>query len=262
MKKIFKCLTVFMALLLLCGCASGGSRLVEENGNYYLVLQNRDEADDSSSGCELAPLVRFDSVAEMKRDIQTGSFTDHEWKQIARFQTDSDGRIQICNLAQLYEPVFPSTFSHYAVKWYGTGYYFTLSSEQTNKVTPIGFMSKDSYDKKIAELYEIENNPRIQIERKSTEPDRSATAYYYSAYGNPINQIKVLVYQITTDDSVFHVKETYSLNESKTVPQYITVYGTCKNQYFDIIIQYLTERPSVAWLSSFGLREYVEAEAG
>ena len=81
----------------------------------------------------------------------------------------------------------------------------------------------------------------------------------FRPYGNPINPIKVLVYQITTDDSVFHVKETYRLNESKTVPQNITVYGTCKNQYFDIYIQYLTERPSVAWLSSFGLREYVEA---
>jgi hypothetical protein len=91
--------------------------------------------------------------------------------------------------------------------------------------------------------------------------DRNATEYRYTT---DTAKLKTLSYTIKTDDVELIVDETYVLayfpggdlfTPSETLPLDIRIYGKDSNGFFEVYFNKLAERPSVEWLSSFGLIE-------
>ena len=56
------------------------------------------------------------------------------------------------------------------------------------------------------------------------------------------------------------IQELYFLNESETIPRSISIWGSTGGTYFTGYMGGFTERPSYEWVTSFGLKPYVETE--
>lgn len=128
-----KCLSVILILVLvtsmLFGCQNKKSHTVEEDGKYYLVLDNTTPESQNSSGIWPATSVEFDTLDEMVSDIKNANFTEEEMSQIRYFLKDENGRIRLFDFSKLYEPYHPEAIPDYDVIWQGDFYTWSSQSE-------------------------------------------------------------------------------------------------------------------------------------
>ena len=260
MRKIMNIIIVgIFVLLCLTGCSTSNADMpydiTQENGDYYLIMKETldDNSGSTSSEITVAPAITFGSVAEMKHDIQTGNFTEFELEQLSRFTKDEAGRIKICNLDNLYAPQFPATLSEYRVIWDGESYAFFI----TGTGGQINILSKESFDAEVDSQNDFEKNTKFKILGKSVESDRNATVYTYYDHRSK-HQMKRVFYTISGDSGIMYADELYDLTLSDTLPISVRTIGSDNGVYFRVVFSQPKERPSVEWLSQFGLREYVE----
>ena len=293
--KLFAALAVF---LMLTGCtenAHPGERVAqtpyydiyEENGTRYMHLDPETFPLDAviSDGCVVKtvsamidPEIYFCDLEEMKKDIETGHFTDEELHHIYRrcyvFGT-GDPTVKIIDTAKLYEPLLPAEFqskreSDECILWeISEGYSYAFETQELNASFSIG--QKELY----ASCYDQEWTRYTQdtaVNVKITqEADRDATVLTV----NDKKALRKLVkYEIEDEQKNLTVIEDYRLS---AVVGYelsrISLYGIEDGQYFYVNLEpqydleatepyeekkakYEFERPSVEWLSQFGLRRF------
>lgn len=260
MRRIMNIIKVgIFVLLSLAGCISSNANMpydiTQENSEYYLIMKETFENNSSntSSGMIAAPSITFHSVSEMKHDIQTGNFTEFELEQLSRFTKDEAGRIKICNLDNLYAPQFPTTLGEYSVVWDGDSYTFFI----TNAEIQINILSKEAFDAEVDSQNNFEKNTKFKILAKSVESGRNATVYTYYDHRSK-HQMKRVFYMISGDSGTIYADELYDLTLSNTLPISVHIIGSDNGVHFRVAFQRPKERPSVEWLSQFGLREYVD----
>lgn len=234
--------------------------ILVENGEYTLSFKDGYDYKGSNEGSEqeLVKCVKFSSMREMVNDINTGNFTPKEMETIGSFWRNEDDKIEICDMSKLYVACYPVAFSRSSVSWYGRTYTFHVAAGDNGPYGFINPMDQEEYENEVNMCKNFGEYVRAEITAVITETERNATVYeYVTGQGR---ECRVKYYEIDGGDKVLHIRETYALEENSSVPSFMNIYGRMNGKCFNVYISNLLERPSVEWLSEFGLREYVETE--
>lgn len=268
-QKVFCLMLALLVTLTVAGCAEISAvnkicendvyTLEESNGTYWLNFHEqlpKQGGGDSADGQQIVDDVCFGSVKEMKEAIRKGKFSDEAIQTITRyFQRNPAGDVKTCNINQLYEAALPSDLSVTKVSWYGETYSFSIEGGGITGYMTCGDQAlyDDSQEKGMGFL----SNEDIIIDSQTTVADRNATEYRYtSAYGV---DVKIIVYTADIDGKNITILESYHSHES-TVPQSVRIWGMHDSKAFYCFVTNFTERPSYEWVTSFGLKPYVETE--
>jgi len=262
MKRVL-CFFLAFVLVALCGCSAarevsrnGKYRIMEDAGEYYLVMDKASSISSNGvSASEKMEALTFSSVGEMKQTISEGKYTDEQLAIMDRFfQKTAKGDIALCNTNKLYDATLPEGLTADEIEWYG-GYWYTFVFEGELW----GFLSvsdKETIENKAAEF--AKQPERVKILEKKEVSERNATeTLFENLAGEPRKQIQ---YTFESKDITINIIEVYKRNESDTVPYRVWFYGNSKDAYFNGEFYGFTERPSYEWVTSFGLKPYVETE--
>lgn len=279
-RKLLSILGITLLLLLaLAGCCSAPPKITQYNtahysiavkdGQYLLTPINTLFSINSRSSINASQHLlypKFSSVSEMRQGIITGSYMEEPLAEAYMYALTSSsevstGTIEICNLDKLYECTTPSDMDTLNIVWYGGSYLFNLSGETT--LAGIHCCDQEEYIANFNEGYmDFLSNPKVVVTNQEAIEERSATVYYSTT---SIAEMKDICYEIIDGDKHIFIQETYLLEsnhdlleESSATPLSIKLWGTENAGYFYGSIHNLSERPSVEWLSQFGIREYVE----
>ena len=233
MKKHLSFLLVFSFIFLLFGCQSASKHYIEENGSYYFVLDDlppKPPVDNSGYGNALVARIGFTSVDEMRKRIRNADFDEDELTEIARFDRDSQGRVLMFDLSNIYVPYHPSAITGYKVFWYGNSYGYLISSN-------IGGLSMPRYTS-IEGLNFVYENTAPENGHKETENMQKRTRSFTDA------------------SSTYRIIETYTYSVSKEFPSRIEVFVERNNQYFKIMLTDLQGPVTDEFLTQFEYRLY------
>ena len=256
MKKLL-CLLLPM-LLLISGCSSSKYKLIKEDGNYYITY-GTPSAQISSIGCEPEYHVPFKSMTEMKDAIVNVNFTDEQLERFSRLQPNArrEGKIYFLNIDELYEPVYPLDLE--LTVECGANYYDWIFTNATGSKSIAMNPNAGQYlsERETVEAYikSLEDKDILSVTNIS---DRNSTVIeYIDGHGN---EIKSIYYTIKTGEKNLIVIEKIYTNavDKAGSRDYIEIYGEQREGYFTMIIYKTDERPSVEWLSQFGIKEYVD----
>lgn len=247
--------------------------ITEEDGSYYLNFSDGNEPPEWYSSQEAGLL--FDSLTEMQNVFLNNKLTEDQICQIKdSFSKDSQGRIQICDMNHLQQPVLSSDLALGMVELTGQNYAFFVNSIHTDSVSsdsPIlsagsyfQCLTKESYDSIFERKYEdFFEQKTVHLTSTTEGPDRNSTVYDYYTNSAELRQIR---YVLTVGSKTLYIDEGYRLNivddllpVSDTVPSRIEIFGCDNGRYFHVYLSGFSERPSVEWLSSFGLTDFVKA---
>ena len=235
MRRPLSLLLVFSFIFLLFGCQSASKHYIEENGSYYLVIDNlpaKTPVDSSGYGEEPVALIRFSSVDEMRKRIQSASFSEDELTEIARFDRDSQGRVLMFDLASIYVPYHPSAITRYDVCWFGDYYRYDIYSD-------------------ICKILSIQYETRAQIDTiyNSYAPENG-----YHDTGKKLTKTR----SFSESGSTYRVIETYAYSVSKEYPNQIRVFVERDNQYFMVHLSDLQGPVTDEFLTQFEYRLYTD----
>ena len=243
---------------------NAGYSIEKEGNDYYLVIDDvynvYSEENNNGSVDELtitAPSISFSSVKEMREKVLGGKLTDVQKKAMSQFSKDENGKIKILDFNNLYDAKLPSDVECKYITWRGEIYSFILNNEGY-----IRFVEEDEYE----ELYQREFGiPEDKITKKEETEDRSATVYYHYT---DVAERKSIQYKLEIPGGYLYIEEEYLLSFeladkftsfkcSDTIPQNIYVMGEVNDKYFYCYMNTMdfSERPSVEWLSSFGVEK-------
>lgn len=260
--KRYICILLAILLLTLSGCSRGVEVLsndqysiMEEDGQHYMKLHKAVSvtSGSTSAGTAQAPyVIKFSSLEEMKNAITEGTFTEEQLAHMqANFPSNKRGNVLLCNVNKLYSATVPAGIDVGPIHWYGDNYKFIISEEAN-----ISFCDKEAHDE-FAKACDIESG-KAKIISVTTIEDRNAKVVTFENLAGAPR--KMVTYNHTSGGKTITVAEQYNLDESETVPYSISFWGNCDGAYFTGYMYGFTERPSYEWVTSFGLKPYVETE--
>jgi len=270
------CLLLCVVCVALAACSPSEQTVVEndrykiytKDGAYYFLFKDSDKSSaGQTDGAVKIPSVTFKTLAEMKNDILTCSFTESEWGEINRF-AEWHPEFEICNLNALHAPIYPAPLDGYTVEWFFAFHRFLITDtdsqvlchleERPQEIIEMWAERLNNWtDYRVSQGY-VDTHEDIRVE---VETERNATSYYWP--GGTCDEIKDCIYTIEKDNQVFYIREQYYLysnnrEPSAEIPRAIFLYCEGGNQSYCLSIYNPTERPSVEWLTSFGVVPYVE----
>jgi hypothetical protein len=238
--------------------------IIKENGISYLDLDDNssetkieDTAGDAA-GSFVGYSISFESPGELINDIKLGNFTEDELEALNHFPTDALGRVQVCNLEKFIVPSVPSSIELKHIFWNGTYFMHVLRGKDNDTVCHMKTFTYDQYEEEVDLAKNFHTRTTCKVHSVVTEEDRNATV---TRFTNLLDkECKRIYYTITVGDKTLHISENYTLGDTADVLDNVQICGSDNGEYFYYMLDSLSERPSVEWLSKFGLREYVETE--
>lgn len=249
--------------------------IINENGRYYLIPKTEVGVQGNTTSVDVYRVLlfpQFASVADMRQGIITGSYMEED-ELLAEaylfsfdYQADNEvstiNDIEICNIDNLYECILPTDLTTRYIEWHGKDYVYKVYGE-----TATGWIyccDVDQYTAELSSEYkEFLYNPDVTVTEQWDTEERNASVYYVTTVHG--NKLKYICYEIQEGDKRVFIQETYALEldhdltePSADVPTMVYFWGTDNSGYFTGWLSDMSERPSLEWLSQFGLREYVE----
>lgn len=265
---VFLCI---IAVILLCFCIA---RTFDKNksytmyckdGKWYLEFYSDAFADDLSevgSGEQFANISiareypRFDSISDMREKIKNGDIPDRQIEALKAHSTSN--LLEICDPNDLYDLAVPNKLTYDYIHWYGDAYSFEFDG--TDFLGYVVCCDQETFDQQFNEEYVSFLNKNCSVVNDAFVEDRNAREVHYVTHAA---ELKKVLYNFTTEQSNMYVVESYVLSyfnndalkikTSDTVPNSIRIFGSDGENYFYGWFKGFEERPSVEWLSSFGL---------
>ena len=265
---------ICLCMLMFSGCekespvvADNDSYVIQNNdGQYSLHFKERPISpaelyakDYEETGTMINVSVgrenpKFASVREMKQGILKGEFSVNQLYSLSLNPRNADGSLKLFDLDAMYDVRLPEEYSLKHVAWKGNTYEFDFTSE-IGTHGYVNYCDKSSYDKAFQEKYYDFLEDQYVGSEWHLE-DRNATV---TRYTNRTGAYACVRYVIENEGWTVHVLETYKDGYLEdAAPVSINLFGTNGSEYFDSWVSDLTSRPSVEWISSFGLTPYVE----
>lgn len=261
-------LLLCLSFLLLTSCKLDSCIIVEydtytiekKDGVYSLHFKNDPESPadpikESASGGYSNP--HFSSVTEMKEFVLSGQLSETQLYALkigALYNKNDDGSLKLCNLDALYDVRLPENVDIEEVIWKGFCYDFDFESDD-GPYGYIGYCDEYSYDREYQDHYVNIMEGQYGGSEWQVE-ERNATVTRHS---NTTGSYTTIRYKIESGEWTVHVRELHKGGYwEESTPVHIYLFGNNGTEYFDGWIAGFTERPSVQWLSSFGLTPYVE----
>lgn len=224
-------------------------RLFCVDGKYYLSF-SREESGLARS--QLGSLS-FDSLDDLIDSIKNNRFADWEYDVIcSSFPKDENG-IKIFNLDRVLDAKVPNQMRTGSVSWQGDSYSFNLRDE-SGVFAYFHILSQQDYSEVFNREYEtLLDRKQITVSSRQTIEDRNAEVILCST---DVANTKLVRY--TLPNGVI-VEERYRLSSeiaqvSETIPSSIHLYSKNEDGCFVVSIGGLKERPTVDWLSQFGVK--------
>lgn len=228
---------------------------IEKTGDEVCLIITDDayKTDENANVAEEVPSLDFASVIEMKNRVLGGKLTDKEMEGLSAFSKDADGSIKTVDFKKLYEPVLPrNVVCDGSINWYGGMYSFKHLECTDGLAVTFQVYTKERYQNVLQDNRDtIHNNDLVTITKTSTTDDRNATIYVYNT---KVMGLMSIEYTIQLDDKEIFVVEDY-MGSDQDVPYRVFLFGEVNGGYFRSVIRKMSSRPSVEWLSSFGLAE-------
>ena len=234
---------------------------ITENEGRYILTPKEPPEDPTGNWCASRAFFypQFTSIGQMQQEIITGPISKHELFALCLPSQSENGEIEICNPNKLYECTAPDEFDLEYITWYRTDYTFYLAGDNANSL--ISCYDEESYTASFNNHYKefLLDSPET-LTKQTWTPNRFATVYYCNT---GVAKLKYICYEISAGHKKMYIQEEYVLERQKgdvpvsdKVPNYVQFWGVEKGGYFEGLLYDLTERPSVEWLSQFGLVPY------
>ena len=199
----------------------------------------------------------------MKKKLLSRDLTDAEINQL-RIAAGEDNLLEVIDPEHLMDVYFPDGVSLKNIVMYPMQHVFALEYKEARlsmKLLGNADSANTAFSTERAKT--SANQEIIAIE---TEDDRNARVVYCK---NNAVASKEVVYEIQNNERTLYVEEFYILDRfgtanterlaiSETTPKSVKVFGEDDGYVWYLRISDPTSRPSVEWLSSFGLKPYVE----
>lgn len=208
--------------------------------------------------------ITFESLADMKRTIKNNSFTRSQAAIIkTSFKKDENG-IKICDPDKLYQPMNVNGLNYTGVCLGGEIYAFFIHFAGDLHGMFI-YHSKEDFDKHFKYAYTDyfeHGNVTITSVVDGHYGNVPTKEYYYTTVSGVLKEVR---YTLNVNGKTLIVNESYCLQMddgivpvSETVPYTVNIYGTDNGVNFSMFLCDFTSRPTVEWLSQFGVEEYKE----
>lgn len=183
----------------------------------------------------------------MKQLISTvkgGTLTDEQKRAIGEFAKDEQGRIEICNLDQMYDAIIPTGYKIDSISWYGVSYCYDLVVG-TEKYGFFTVVDKEEFDKRLRErdIRTSANPDYVTI----TNVEQTADGKEITFYETSVGKFKSVKYTLSKDGKEFTILKDYCLeyyntkygemlgfNIGNDIPDSTHILGTQHGQYFSI----------------------------
>ena len=195
----------------------------------------------------------FSSLREMQQKLKTGDLAEEEIAELMRYAPKDTNIVEICNINKLYEATYPENIAVEYIMYTGRGYSYELGN---GTIGYIHYLCQDDYESLFEDEYNFTiGGPGFTVLSVEQVADRNAEVLRYDngILGMECRRVR---YTNQTDHGIQYVLEVY---EGDTLSS-IRIYGMNNGAYYSVFLHAPEERPSLEWLSSFGLREYVETE--
>lgn len=273
---------VLLACMLLTLSACGSKRAIYARTQYYTVYSQNDQWfmkfhperwSSKSSGNTNANIAvsfpEFRSLSDMQNRIKSGKIAPYELSGL--YYQSTDHILTICNLNKLYDLVAPEEFSYSRIVLWGEEYEFAADSSSVTG--SIVCTTADIYEQALKHHTDYISTQNRSVIAQTTAEDRNARIVYSknksSAYKDKL--YRDIFYEIQTQTQTLYIRESsileylpgvhtedalMQLDISNSVPEDVYIFGNNGTNCFYAELQGFTERPSVEWLSSFGLKPY------
>lgn len=232
-------------------------RIASAEGNNFFTIDT--SVDLSKYSQSQLGSLSFDSVEAFVNTVTKGNLSDKQLAIVDRaFPRDENGNILICDFSDISAPRHPKEFTLCGVHWSGTSYGYHL--ENPNGVfATIQCLARKDFDRLYEEDY-VNFFKKDTVTLTEEVIGEQKSEYYFSTSAGTFRSVR---YTVQSGSNSLIVEERYCLSAShdlltpsETVPQRICVYGKDVERQFVLLLFDLTEKPSVSWLSQFGLTKY------
>ena len=265
LKRILVLLIICSTIICATACDKAPYDIIEKDGKHYISFnsdtQDKVATSDGVNYSVAIVLPQFTDIGQMKNTIEKHKLGNNELRAVQLAQGEKGDLLEICNLDNLCDVRMPQGMTLHHVTWEGSSYSFDLRSQNTESCY---------VDCEIAEEYSYffqkyyANSPYSKDlaydfrEEKSYDPEGTQIFYQTGA-----GDFKVVKYEIREENRILYVSEEYrltnyrgTLDTSTTVPYRIKMFTEENGAFVTVSIYEPTERPSVEWLSSFGVTPY------
>ena len=256
MKKLI--ILLIAMLLLMSGCKYHDYHLTKEDGHYYIQYDIAPNANKQHFIEYFAPNYPFRSVKEMKDTIINGSFTQEQHDYLIKALSNINGRVYVFDIDDLHEATYPTDLDM-TLYFHGGSYSWRTNKDDDDSLSVSMYFTSEEIFASNRDLEDsLRSSKNTEVTSVTTTEDRDATIIDYIRFNGDV--IKAIIYTIETDEkTLVIVEEHYIEYEDKSQKPYeVTIYGHEADEYFSVRLYNLTERPSVEWLSQFGIKEYVD----
>lgn len=228
---------------------------VDENTDYSLsVVDGRNYLNfdgGNAASSSIKDAVYFETVDAMVTAIRTNSLSPDQCETIRNSFPQDENGIRIVDLDHVYDAVLPDELISMGVEWEGPSYAFEFNDEN-GVFGNLRVLTKEDYETLYADQYTaFFDRAGITVLSRGNVADRNAEAVLYEA---PDGTRRAIRYALANGVTVV---ETYFApgGTSSAIPVTVELYGETDAAAFYAKLYELTERPTVEWLSRFGLTE-------
>ena len=228
---------------------------VDENTDYSLsVVDGRNYLNfdgGNAASSSIKDTVYFETVDAMVTAIRTNSLSPAQCETIRNSFPQDENGIRIVDLDHVFDAALPDELISRGVIWEGPSYAFEFDDE--NGVSGnLRVLTKEDYETLYADQYTaFFDRAGITVLSRGNVADRNAEVVLYEAQDGTRRAIRYALANGVT------VVETYFApgGTSSAIPVTVELYGETDAAAFYAELYELTERPTVEWLSRFGLTE-------
>ena len=228
---------------------------VDENTDYSLsVVDGRNYLNfdgGNASYSSIKGTVYFKTVDAMVTAIRTNSLSPDQCETIRNSFPQDENGIRIVDLDHVFDAALPDELISRGVVWEGPSYAFELDDEN-GVFGNLRVLTKEDYETLYADQYTaFFDRAGITVLSRGNVADRNAEVVLYEAQDGTRRAIRYALANGVT------VVETYFApgGTSSAIPVTVELYGETDAAAFYAKLYELTERPTVEWLSRFGLTE-------
>ena len=217
------------------------------DGRNYLNFDGGNASYSSIKGT-----VYFETVDAMVTAIRTNSLSPDQCETIRNSFPQDENGIRIVDLDHVFDAALPDELISRGVIWEGPSYAFEFDDENS-VFGNLRVLTKEDYETLYADQYTaFFDRAGITVLSRGNVADRNAEAVLYES---PDGTLRAIRYALANGVTVV---ETYFApgGTSSAIPVTVELYGETDAAAFYATLYELTERPSVEWLSRFGVREH------
>ena len=264
MKKAWKIMfALTLALVLLAGCIAAPTEqilseterysVVNNDGSYSLRF-NKAISGSASSGANMSVKPEeflFSSLGEMKAAVMEGKFTDKQIQYISmHFSKNEKGDVLLFDMDNLCDISLPEGAEVTQISWKGKNYTFSFKTKDFTGDLMV-------CEKSSVESYAAKNDvARKQEKIVKTEEDPAHNGKIYYVEGG-VGVRKHTQYTYSGENGTITVCVCDKVSDLSLA---IRFWGEYNGAYFHGAIMDAQEAPSYEWITSLGLKPYVEAK--